>query len=69
MTPPGYELHVPVEFAASLYDAIQAAGTPHGLRLAGYRAIDTLRLEKGYRAWGAEIGPDHSPKGEKAVFG
>jgi 4-methylaminobutanoate oxidase (formaldehyde-forming) len=57
----GYELHVPVEFAASLYDAIQAAGAPHGLRLAGYRAIETLRLEKGYRAWGAEIGPDHSP--------
>lgn len=57
----GYELHVPMEFAASLYDAIQAAGAPHGLRLAGYRAIETLRLEKGYRAWGAEIGPDHSP--------
>ena len=57
----GYELHVPVEFAASLYDAILNAGQPHGLRLAGYRAIETLRLEKGYRAWGAEIGPDHSP--------
>ena len=57
----GYELHVPVEFAASVYDAILAAGAPHGLQLAGYRAIETLRLEKGYRAWGAEIGPDHSP--------
>jgi len=57
----GYELHVPVEFAATLYDSIVAAGAPHGLRLAGYRAIETLRLEKGYRAWGAEIGPDHSP--------
>jgi 4-methylaminobutanoate oxidase (formaldehyde-forming) len=57
----GYELHVPVEFAASLYDAILAAGTPCGLQLAGYRAVETLRLEKGYRAWGAEIGPDHSP--------
>jgi sarcosine dehydrogenase len=57
----GYELHVPVEFAATLYDSIIAAGRPHGLRLAGYRAIETLRLEKGYRAWGAEIGPDHSP--------
>jgi len=57
----GYELHVPVEFAATLYDAIIAVGAPHGLRLAGYRAIETLRLEKGYRAWGAEIGPDHSP--------
>ena len=57
----GYELHVPVEFAATLYEAILAAGAPCGLRLAGYRAIETLRLEKGYRAWGAEIGPDHSP--------
>ena len=57
----GYELHVPVEFAATLYDAIVAAGAPYGLKLAGYRAIETLRLEKGYRAWGAEIGPDHSP--------
>jgi sarcosine dehydrogenase len=57
----GYELHVPMEFAVTLYDAIRAAGAPYGLRLAGYRAIETLRLEKGYRAWGAEIGPDHSP--------
>jgi sarcosine dehydrogenase len=57
----GYELHVPVEFAATLYDSIVAAGQPHGLRLAGYRAIETLRLEKGYCAWGVEIGPDHSP--------
>ena len=57
----GYELHVPVEFAVTLFDAILAAGAPQGLRLAGYRAIETLRLEKGYRAWGAEIGPDHSP--------
>jgi sarcosine dehydrogenase len=57
----GWELHVPVEFAATLYDALTAAGRPHGLVDAGYRAIESLRLEKGYRAWGAEIGPDHSP--------
>ncbi|MFO1040090.1 MAG: FAD-dependent oxidoreductase [Geminicoccaceae bacterium] len=57
----GWELHVPVEFAATVYDALQAAGRPLGLVDAGYRAIETLRLEKGYRAWGAEIGPDHSP--------
>jgi 4-methylaminobutanoate oxidase (formaldehyde-forming) len=37
------------------------AGRPHGIANAGYRAIETLRLEKGYRAWGADIGPDHSP--------
>jgi sarcosine dehydrogenase len=38
-----------------------AAGREHGLVNAGYRAIETLRLEKGYRAWGADIGPDHTP--------
>jgi sarcosine dehydrogenase len=57
----GWELHVPVEFAATLYDALSAAGRPHGLLDAGYRAIESLRLEKGFRAWGADIGPDHSP--------
>ena len=57
----GWELHVPVEFALTVYDALMAAGQPHGLANAGYRAIESLRLEKGYRAWGAEIGPDHSP--------
>jgi 4-methylaminobutanoate oxidase (formaldehyde-forming) len=57
----GWELHIPVEFAATVYDAIMAAGEPHGIANAGYRAIESLRLEKGYRAWGADIGPDHSP--------
>ncbi len=57
----GWELHVPIEFAASIYDALMAAGEPHGIANAGYRAIELLRLEKGYRAWGADIGPDHSP--------
>ena len=58
----GWELHVPTEFAMTVYEALMAAGEPHGLALAGYRAIETLRLEKGYRAWGAEIGPDHTPQ-------
>ena len=57
----GWELHVPVEFAASIYDALMKAGAPFGIADAGYRAIETLRLEKGYRAWGSDIGPDHSP--------
>jgi 4-methylaminobutanoate oxidase (formaldehyde-forming) len=57
----GWELHIPVEFAASVYDALMEAGKPHGIANAGYRAIESLRLEKGYRAWGADIGPDHSP--------
>ena len=57
----GWELHLPVEYATSVYDALHAAGAPHGLRNAGYRAIETLRLEKGYRAWGSDIGPDYTP--------
>ncbi len=57
----GWELHIPVEAAAGVYDRLIEAGRPHGIANAGYRAIETLRLEKGYRAWGADIGPDHSP--------
>jgi 4-methylaminobutanoate oxidase (formaldehyde-forming) len=57
----GWELHIPTEFAATVYDALMAAGAAHGIVNAGYRAIETLRLEKAYRAWGADIGPDHTP--------
>jgi sarcosine dehydrogenase len=57
----GWELHVPVEFAARVYETLMQAGRAHGLANAGYRAIESLRLEKGYRAWGADIGPDHTP--------
>jgi len=57
----GWELHLPTEYAVTVFDALHAAGAPHGLRNAGYRAIETLRLEKSYRAWGADIGPDHTP--------
>jgi glycine cleavage system aminomethyltransferase T/glycine/D-amino acid oxidase-like deaminating enzyme len=57
----GYELHVPSELALTVYEALLAAGGELGLAHAGYRAIESLRLEKGYRAWGADIGPDHTP--------
>ncbi len=57
----GWELHLPTEYALSVYEALHRAGAEHGLRNAGYRAIETLRLEKGYRAWGSDIGPDHTP--------
>ncbi len=57
----GWELHVPVEYAPRLYDALIDAGRDHGLVDAGYRAIESCRLEKGYRAWGSDIGPDHTP--------
>ncbi|MEM6480450.1 MAG: FAD-dependent oxidoreductase [Pseudomonadota bacterium] len=57
----GWELHLPTEYAATVFDALHCAGAEHGLRNAGYRAIETLRLEKGNRAWGSDIGPDHTP--------
>ncbi|OIQ68608.1 dimethylglycine oxidase [mine drainage metagenome] len=57
----GWELHIPTEFAVTVYEALMVAGRDLGLINAGYRAIETLRLEKGYRAWGADIGPDHTP--------
>ncbi len=57
----GWELHISTSDAAAVYDALVAAGRSHGLVNAGYRAIESCRLEKGYRAWGADIGPDHTP--------
>jgi 4-methylaminobutanoate oxidase (formaldehyde-forming) len=57
----GWELHVPVESALSVYQLLMRAGGEHGIVNAGYRAIESLRLEKGYRAWGADIGPDYTP--------
>ncbi|GMR02080.1 MAG: FAD-dependent oxidoreductase [Acidimicrobiia bacterium] len=57
----GWELHIPTESAAHVYRRLSEAGQPFGLANAGYRAIESLRLEKGYRAWGKDIGPDFTP--------
>jgi glycine cleavage system aminomethyltransferase T len=57
----GWELYVPVELAAGVYDTLMQAGAPFGAKDAGYYAIDSLRLEKGYRAWGRELTPDNNP--------
>ncbi len=57
----GWELHLPVEYALTVYRALMQAGQGHGLINAGYRTIESCRLEKGYRAWGSDIGPDHTP--------
>ena len=54
----GYEIHVPLHALADVYNALMGVG---GVTLAGYRAIESLRLEKGYRAWGADITPNDSP--------
>jgi glycine cleavage system aminomethyltransferase T/glycine/D-amino acid oxidase-like deaminating enzyme len=57
----GWELYCPTEYGAALWRALWEAGEPHGLVAGGYRAIDTLRLEKGYRVWAADITPDETP--------
>jgi len=57
----GWELHVPIEQAGLVYDELMNAGKELGVVNAGHYAINSLRLEKGYRAWGAELSPDDSP--------
>jgi 4-methylaminobutanoate oxidase (formaldehyde-forming) len=57
----GWELHMPSETAPAVYDRLIDAGAAYGLTNCGYRAIETLRLEKGYRAWGSDITADDTP--------
>ena len=57
----GFELYIPVEFATHVYDRLAEAGAEFGLADAGYYAVDSLRIEKGYRAWGRELSPDINP--------
>ncbi len=57
----GWELYCPSEFGLRLWDTIREAGHEHGLTPGGYKAVDSLRLEKGYRVWGADIGPEVDP--------
>jgi 4-methylaminobutanoate oxidase (formaldehyde-forming) len=57
----GWELYVPVEFAVGVYEALIEAGRDLGLVNAGYYALESLRLEKGYRAWGRELTPEINP--------
>ncbi len=57
----GWELYPSAEYGQALWDTLVAAGRPHGLVPGGYRAIDALRLEKGYRSWGADITGETDP--------
>jgi 4-methylaminobutanoate oxidase (formaldehyde-forming) len=57
----GWELYCPAEFGLRLWDALWEAGKPHGLVGGGYKAVDSMRLEKGYRVWGSDIGPETDP--------
>ncbi len=57
----GWELYCPMEYGMRLWDTLWEAGQPEGMVAAGYKAIDSLRLEKGYRYWSGEITPDYTP--------
>ena len=57
----GWELHIPTEYAGHVYDVLGAAGAAFGIADVGYRAIDRLRLEKGYVYWSTDVTPDTTP--------
>lgn len=57
----GWEFYAPTEYGQQLWDTLWEAGREFGLAAAGYKAIDSLRLEKGYRYWSADITPDYTP--------
>jgi 4-methylaminobutanoate oxidase (formaldehyde-forming) len=57
----GWELLVPLAGTGDVFDALMQAGRPHKVRPVGYRALESLRLEKGYRAWGSDITPNDTP--------
>lgn len=57
----GWELYAPAEYGATLWEVLWEAGRPAGMVAGGYRAIDSLRLEKGYRAWASDLTPEETP--------
>lgn len=57
----GYELHIPTEYALHVYHVLREAGAEFGLSNFGYRALNSLRMEKGYLLWASDISPDYSP--------
>jgi 4-methylaminobutanoate oxidase (formaldehyde-forming) len=57
----GWELYCPSEFALRLWDTLMAAGKGHQLVPGGYKAIESLRLEKGYRVWGSDVTSADTP--------
>lgn len=57
----GWELYVPAEFAAHAHSALVEAGAAHELAHAGHFALDACRIEKGFRHWGDDIGPEETP--------
>jgi len=64
----GWELYVPTEFAVGVYEGLLSAGADLGVANGGYYAIESLRLEKGYRAFGRELTPDYTPVDAGLLF-
>jgi glycine cleavage system aminomethyltransferase T/glycine/D-amino acid oxidase-like deaminating enzyme len=64
----GWEFHVPAEYLPDLYERLLAAGAAVGLRDVGYRAVNSLRLEKQYLAWSADIKTDDNPYAAGLAF-
>ena len=57
----GWEIYAPMEHGLRLWDALWQGGQPHGIIVGGFAAFDSLRLEKGYRSWGADIHTEYNP--------
>jgi glycine cleavage system T protein len=65
----GWELYIPTNFALAVFDAILKEGNKVGLRLVGMQAVNSLRLETGYRHWESDITPDDTPYEAGLGFG
>ncbi|MGC4037561.1 MAG: FAD-dependent oxidoreductase [Chitinophagaceae bacterium] len=57
----GYEIYAPAEKGLELWQTLYEAGKSFGMLVCGYKAIDSLRTEKGYLYWGADVSPDETP--------
>jgi glycine cleavage system T protein len=57
----GWELYIPTEFSLNVFDTLMAEGAEFNASLVGLHAVDSLRLEKGYKHWGSDVTPDDTP--------
>jgi heterotetrameric sarcosine oxidase gamma subunit len=64
----GWEIYIPAEFALHVFDRLMEAGAQHGLKLAGFHALNACRTEKGFRHWGHDIGIEDLPSNAGLAF-
>jgi 4-methylaminobutanoate oxidase (formaldehyde-forming) len=64
----GYEIYAASKNGSDLWELLWQAGQPYGMIACGYKAIDSLRAEKGYLYWGADITPDETPREAGLTF-